>query len=159
MTIMRSILAGGAGIAALATAVPAAAQYYPYQYNNYAYGNAYGNAYGYGYGMNTQAAASQCSAAVQNRLYSQNGSVASIIGSLFGVSSGATSGRVLSITSVDPRRSTVRVRGLATSGRYAYNPYGYGYYGALGAGYTPDLEFRCDVDYRGYVRDLDINRR
>ena len=54
MTIMRSILAGGAGIAALATAVPAAAQYYPYQYNNYAYGNAYGNAYGYndynGYG-------------------------------------------------------------------------------------------------------------
>ena len=78
MTIMRSILAGGAGIAALATAVPAAAQYYPYQYNNYAYGNAYGNAYGYGYGMNTQAAASQCSAAVQNRLYSQNGSVASI---------------------------------------------------------------------------------
>jgi len=155
MTIMRSILAGGAGIAALATAVPAAAQYYPYQYNNYAYGNAYG----YGYGMNTQAAASQCSAAVQNRLYSQNGSVASIIGSLFGVSSGATSGRVLSITSVDPRRSTVRVRGLATSGRYAYNPYGYGYYGALGAGYTPDLEFRCDVDYRGYVRDVDIRRR
>ena len=75
MTIMRSILAGGAGIAALATAAPAAAQYYPYGYN---YG--YGNAYGYGYGMNTQTAASQCSAAVQNRLYSRNGSVASIIG-------------------------------------------------------------------------------
>ena len=155
MTIMRSILAGGAGIAALATAAPAAAQYYPYQYNNYAYGNAYG----YGYGMNTQNAASQCSAAVQNRLYSRNGSVASIIGSLFGVSSGATSGRVLSITRVDPNRSSIRVRGLATSGRYAYNPYGYGYYGALGAGYAADLEFRCDVDYRGYVRDVDIRRR
>lgn len=155
MTIMRSILAGGAGIAALATAVPAAAQYYPYQYNNYAYGNAYG----YGYGMSPQTAASQCSAAVQNRLYARNGTVADIIGSLFGVSSGATSGRVLSITRVDPRRSTIRVRGLATSGRYAYNPYGYGYYGALGAGYTPDLEFRCDVDYRGYIRDVDIRRR
>jgi hypothetical protein len=38
------------------------------------------------------------------------------------------------------------VRGLASSGRYGgYN--------------TADLSFKCDVDYRGYVRDLDINRR
>ena len=66
---------------------------------------------------------------------------------------------MLSITRVDPNRSSIRVRGLATSGRYAYNPYGYGYYGALGAGYAADLEFRCDVDYRGYVRDVDIRRR
>jgi hypothetical protein len=58
----------------------------------------------------------------------------------------------------------MRIRGLATSGRYAYNnygPYGYGAYGALGYGYdaSADLSWRCDVDNRGYVRDVDINRR
>jgi hypothetical protein len=58
----------------------------------------------------------------------------------------------------------MRVRGLATSGRYAYNSYGsygYGAYGALGYRYNAaaDLSWRCDVDYRGYVRNVDINRR
>jgi hypothetical protein len=42
----------------------------------------------------------------------------------------------------------IRVRGLASSGRYG----GYGYNAA-------DLSFRCDVDYNGYVRNVDINRR
>jgi hypothetical protein len=56
------------------------------------------------------------------------------------------------------------VRGLASSGRYAYNgygPYGVGAYGALGYGYAnaADLSFKCDVDFRGYVRDVDIYRR
>jgi len=34
-------------------------------------------------------------------------------------------------------------------------------YGSLGYGYNQaaDLSFKCDVDYRGYVRDVDINRR
>jgi hypothetical protein len=151
MNTLTKLLAGGAGLAALATAVPASAQYYPY-----AYGNTYGS-YGYGYGgMSTQAAASQCTAAVQNRLYSRTG-LSGIIGSLFGMS--GTSARVLGVTSIDPNRYSVRVKGIATSGRYAYNPYGSGYYGALGAGYTPDLGFRCDVDYRGYVRNVDIYRR
>ena len=66
---------------------------------------------------------------------------------------------MLSITRVNPNRNMVRVRGLATSGRVAYNPYGVGAYGMLGSNYAPDLSFRCDVDYRGYVRDVDINRR
>jgi hypothetical protein len=51
------------------------------------------------------------------------------------------------------------VRGIATSGRVAYNRYGVGAYGMLGSNYAPDLSFKCDVDYRGYVRDVDINRR
>jgi hypothetical protein len=148
------MLAGAAGAAALATAVPAMAQY-PYGYSPYGY-----NTYGYNsyspYGMNTQAAASQCTAAVQNRLYTRTG-LSSIITSLFGLS--GTSARVLSVTRVTPNRSYVRVRGLATSGRYSYNPYGAGYYGATAAGYVPDLSFKCDVDYRGYVRDIDITRR
>ena len=58
----------------------------------------------------------------------------------------------------------MRIRGVASSGRYAYNnygPYGAGAYGALGYGYNnaADLSWRCDVDYRGYVRNVDINRR
>ncbi|MGN6155554.1 MAG: hypothetical protein ACTHN4_07450 [Sphingomicrobium sp.] len=106
--------------------------------------------------MNTQTAVNQCTAAVQNRLYTRQG-LSGIVSSLFGLS--GTSGRVLSVTSVDPNRSTIRVRGTATSGRYMSNPYGYGYYGSVAAGYVPDLQYRCDVDYRGYVRDVDIRRR
>ena len=138
-------MVGGAGFAALVAATPATAQYY-------------GQGYGYGYNNTAQIAAQQCSAAVQNRL-SYRGRT-SIIGSLFGVNTN-TSGRVLSVTQVTPRRNNVRVRGLATSGRLAYSPYGSGYYGMLGSNYAyrPDLSFNCTVDYRGYVRDVDINRR
>jgi len=144
MSMMRKFLVGGAGLAAMATAAPSVAQYYPYGYNS----NPYGNAYGYrSYGMNTNAAAQQCTAAVQSRLYSRNG-LGGILGSLVG--SYGSAGRVVSITRVDPNRGYVRVRGLATSGRYAY---GYGGYNSA------DLSFKCDVDYRGYVRDVDINRR
>jgi hypothetical protein len=151
MKILTKLLAGGAGLAALATAAPATAQYYsPYGYN---YNNAYRN---YRPAVNTQTAVNQCTAAVQSRLYSRRG-LSSIVTSLFGLS--GTSPRVLTVTKVDPNRTTIRVRGTATSGRYNYNPYGYGYYGAVAAGYVPDLQYRCDVDYRGYVRDVDIRRR
>jgi len=142
--MMSKILVGGAGLAALAAAAPSAAQY-RYGYAQ-PYGYGYGQQYGYGYRTNTNVAAQQCTAAVQSRLYTRNG-LGGILGSLVG--SYGSSGRVLSITRVDPNRSYVRVRGLASSGRTAYG-YGYGY---------PDLSFRCDVDYRGYVRDVDINRR
>ena len=145
MRMIKSLLIGGAGLAALATAAPSTAQYYGYQSNPYGYG--YGNRYGYG--VNTSAAASQCTAAVQNRLYSRNG-LGGILGSLVG--SYGSSGRVLGITRVTPNRGGVRVRGIASSGRYG-DGYAYGY------GNTADLSFRCDVDYRGYVRDVDINRR
>ena len=162
MRMLTKLLTGAAGAAALATAVPAMAQY-PYGYNPYGYSNGY-NSYGYNsyspygaYAVNTQTATQQCTAAVQNRLYTRTG-LSSIITSLFGLS--GTSARVLSVTRVTPTRSgSVRVRGLATSGRYSYNPYGAGYYGATAAGYVPDLSFKCDVDYRGYVRDVDITRR
>ena len=144
MTPMIKLLASGAGFAALASAAPAAAQYYP----NYGYGyNSYNT---------TQAAASRCTAAVQARL--NNRGSTGILGALFGLNTGFN-GRVLNVSQVTPRRNTVRVTGYATSGRYAYNRYGYGAYGTLGANYTPDLRYRCDVDYRGYVRDVDIMRR
>ena len=157
MTFMTKLLAGAAGLAAFAATTPANAQYYGYR--GYSYGAPYGNAYGYG--MNTNAAAQQCSAAVQQRLYNRT-SISGILGAVLGAN---TTGQVLSITQVSPRNNgMIRVRGLASSGRYAYNgygPYGVGAYGALGYGSAnqADLSFRCDVDFRGYVRNVDINRR
>ena len=151
MKMLTKILAGGAGLAALATAAPAAAQYYA---------QPYAQPYGYGYNNNlTNMAAQRCAAAVQSRLHTRTSS-GGLLGAILGVTT-ATSGRVLNVTQVTPRRNSVTVRGLATSGRYAgYNsPYGYGAYGATGYAYQPDLSFRCTVDYRGYIRDVDINRR
>jgi hypothetical protein len=154
MKLMHKFLIGGAGLAALATAAPSAAQYYssPYygsQYGYRTYSNPYGysqygSQYGYSpYAMNTSAATSQCTAAVQQRLYSRNG-LAGILGSLVGAY--GTTGRVIGVTRVTPNQSGVRVRGVASSGRYG------GYNAA-------DLSFKCDIDYRGFVRDVDITRR
>jgi hypothetical protein len=160
---MKTILAGGAGLAALAAAAPAAAQYVyanPYGYSQYGYASPYGYSNGYGYAnpyaaQSTAMATQQCSAAVQSRLANRN-TIGGILGAVLGAN---TTGRVVSVTQVTPRQQTVRVRGLASSGRYAgYGAYGVGAYGALGYG-QPDLSFKCDVDYRGYVRDVDITRR
>ena len=166
MTFTTKLLAGAAGMAAIAASAPAAAQYYGYP--GYSGGAPYGNAYGYNgyngysaYGMNTNVAAQQCSAAVQNRLYNRS-SIGGILGAVLGVN---TTGRVVSITQVQPRNNgMVRVRGLASSGRYAsngYGPYGVGAYGALGYGYNnaADLSFRCDIAANGAVYNVDINRR
>jgi hypothetical protein len=154
MFTMKRLVGLGAGIAAIAAAAPAGAQYYGHsRYNGYN---------SYGYGMNTNAAASQCTAAVQSRLYNRT-SLGGILGSLVGVPTAR--GQVLSITQVAPRNNgMIRVRGLASSGRYAsngYGPYGVGAYGALGYGYNSaaDLSFRCDVGYNGAVYDVHINRR
>jgi hypothetical protein len=176
MRMMTKMLAGAAGLAAIAASAPAAAQYYPYGYGSsypgysgYGYSgypSGYGSYNGYSaygaYGANSNVAASQCTAAVQNRLYNRT-SLGAILGSVVGLPTNM-SGRVLSITSSTPTRSGTRIRGLASSGRSAYNgygAYGVGAYGSLGYGYNAaaDLSFRCDVDYRGYVRDVDINRR
>ena len=165
MTTMKKILGLGVGLAAISAAAPATAQYYGY--NPYAYSNPYGyNNYGYNnyaYGMNTSVEANQCSAAVQSRLSSRT-SLGDILGSLVGIPTNSY-GRVVSVTQVTPRSNgTVRVRGLASSGRYAYNgygPYGVGAYGALGYGYAnqADLSFRCDVYPNGAVYNVRVNRR
>ena len=156
--MFNKFLIAGAGLAALAAAAPSAAQYGYYPPYGGNYGAPYGNAYGYGYGNNQQFAVNRCTAAVQARLNNRT-NVAGILGSLVGVRS---SGRVVAVTDVRPRSSRVRVRGVASSGRMAYNPYGYGYYGAVAGQYAQpaaDLNFRCDVDYNGRIRDIDIDRR
>jgi len=161
MRMFTKLLTAGAAIAA---AAPATAQYYGYG-QPYGYARTYGYAqpYGYtqGYAVNTNVAAQQCSAAVQNRLYNRS-SIGGILGAVLGAN---TQGRVLSVTQATPRSNgTVRVRGLASSGRYAmngYGPYGVGAYGAAGYGYAnqADLSFRCDVGMNGAVYNVSINRR
>ncbi|HKP33614.1 MAG TPA: hypothetical protein VJT70_02385 [Sphingomicrobium sp.] len=160
MRMMTKILTGAAGVAAIAAAAPAAAQYYAYPgYSQYAQPYGYAQQYGY---MNTNVATQQCTAAVQSRLYNRT-SIGGILGVLLGANT--PSGRVLSITQVSPRSNgLIRVRGLASSGRYAYNgygPYGVGAYGALGYNYAnaADLSFRCDVAPNGAVYRVNINRR
>jgi hypothetical protein len=160
MSMMKKILGLGAGVAAIAAAAPAPAQYYAYPSGNYSYSQ-YGNA-PYAYGVDTNVAASQCTAAVQSRLYNRT-SIGGILGAVLGTN---TTGRVLSVTQVSPRSDgMIRVRGLASSGRYAYNndygPYGVGAYGAMGYGYAnaADLSFRCDVAPNGAVYGVSINRR
>jgi hypothetical protein len=178
MRIFTKLLAATAAIAA---ATPAAAQYYGNRYSGYSqpyaqsygysqpyartYSQPYGYAQSYGYAQpyaaNTGVAAQQCSAAVQNRLYNRS-SIGGILGAVLGTN---TSGRVVSVTQVSPRSNgTVRVRGLASSGRYAsngYGAYGVGAYGAAGYGYASqaDLSFRCDVGMNGAVYNVSINRR
>ena len=150
MRIFTKLLTAGA---ALAAAAPATAQYYGYS-QPYGYARTYG--YAQPYAVNTNFAAQQCSAAVQNRLNTRVG-LTGILGAVLGAQT--TGGRVLQVTQVNPNRSSVRVRGLATSGANGYGRYGYGAYGAVGYASQPDLSFKCDVDYRGRIRDIDINRR
>jgi hypothetical protein len=168
MRTFVKLLATGAGIAALAAAAPASGQYNPYSYAQpYGYSQpyAYGSQYGYAAPayMSTSVATQQCTAAVQSRLYNRSG-ISGILGAVLGVNT-ASNARVVAVTQISPRSyGMVRVRGLASSGRYAYNnysPYGMGAYGALGynSAAQADLSFKCDVDYRGYVHHVDINRR
>jgi len=73
--------------------------------------------------------------------------------------------RVTAITDVQRRSSGLRVKGLIDSGR-RYGGQGYGGQGYGGQGYSQgyggqgygDLSFRCDVDYRGYVTGVRIDR-
>ena len=181
MKAVKYFVLGAAGIAALGAAAPAAAQYgygYPYGYGN-STGNVIGQVlntllnpygqFGYNRGVNPQIAVNQCASAVNQRLarygsgygYGGYGGYQSYGYGSYGNAYGG--GQVVAITRVDQRSATtLRVRGLATSGMGYGNPYGgyggYGGYGAYGA-QSADLSFRCDVDYRGYIRDIDIDRR
>ena len=167
MSIMTKMLASGLGLAAIAAAAPAAAQYgYPqYGYPAYgqpSYGAPYGNAYGYySNAAAEQMAAQRCAAEVETRLR-RGTNVGGLLASILGVRT-AQAGRVLTIRDVKSTNVSMRVRGIADSGRMAHNygPYGYGAYGAVGYNYAAagDLSFKCNVDYQGRIRDVDIVRR
>lgn len=172
MMAVTKIVAGGVAAAALMSAAPAAAQYYPPYGGG---GNVVGQVLnqvlggGYGYGVNPQMAVNQCVNAVQVRLarsYGQGGYGQGGYGQggygynpydPYGYNNGYgySQARVLGISRVEPRSNGgLTVRGVATSGlTAAYNPYG-GY----GGQQPVDLTFRCRVDYRGFISDVDINR-
>ena len=188
MKAVMKILAGGVGLAALASAAPAAAQYYP----GYGQPNVIGQVInqvlsgGYGgYGINPQAAVQRCAAAVEQRInqryrsaYNPYGGYGGYGGYNNGYAQGGA--RVLGVTSVERRSNNgLRVRGVATANGFAtgYSPYGgygqggygqggyvgYGGYGQGGyGGYAPqqtaELSFKCNVDYRGYITDVDLDR-
>jgi len=156
MKAVTVFLAGGAAIAALASAAPASAQYYPgyggypgygypgYGYPGYGSGGVIGSivnsvtggygSYGYNVPGGSRIAASQCTAAVQQRLGGYGG---------YGYAYGG-GGRVLGITSIEIRGDGgYRVRGTATQGGYAYGG------GAIG--------FTCRTDPRGFVVNVAFN--
>ena len=128
MTMMK-IFAGGAGIAAIAGAAAVAAPYNPAS----------------PVGAQAQLAAQQCSAAVEAELKTRD----------YGAVSAPGTAGVLTVTRADAEKRFVRVRGTATSGVPTI-----GAVGALGAAHAPtaDLTFKCRIDYRGRVLELDINR-
>ena len=164
MKAITKFLAGGVAIAALASAAPAAAQYYPGYGSPYGYGSGnvvgqvinqvlgggYGG-YGYNGAGNSQAAVSQCVGAVQARLNGGYGNYGYNNG--YGYNGSAYGGgRVLGISRVEPRSNGgLTVRGVANSGRYAG---AYGYNGQQ----QVDLTFKCKTDYRGFVTDVDVDR-
>ena len=158
MKAVKMILAGGVAAAALvASAAPAAAQYYPgYGYpqggnvvgqilNQVLGGGGYQN-----YGMNSQQAVQRCAAAVTQRINASTRGYSPYGG--YGYNQYGAGGQVVGITSVERRSNNgLRVRGVATSGVNA----GYGY---NGYGQQPNLTFKCNIDYRGYISDIDLNR-
>ena len=168
MKAVTKILAGGVGLAALASAAPAAAQYYPgygYGGGGDVVGQVLGNILGgnrYGYGQNDRYLVDRCAAAVQQRIdrqYGYNGGY-----SPYGYNNYAYgNARVLGISRVERRSSGLRVRGVATANAnagYGYNPYGGGYGGGYG-GYaqpTGELTFKCNIDFRGRITDIDLDR-
>jgi len=129
MTMVK-IFAGGVGLAALAGTASAIAPYNP---DNPV-------------GAQAQLAAQQCSAAVEAQLKTRD----------YGALSAPGTARVLTVTRADAEKRFVRVRGTATSGV----PTGVSEAGTLAAAQTPtaDLTYKCRIDYRGRVLELDIDR-
>jgi hypothetical protein len=128
MTTKVMILAAGAGLAAIAGG--ATAQVNPAKPA----------------GTQAQLAAQQCTAAVEAKLK----------GGDWGAISVPDTARVLTVTRADATKRFVRVRGTATSGVPAVA----GTVGAVAAAESPpaDLTFKCRIDYRGRILEIDVDR-
>ncbi len=184
MKALTKILAGGIGLAALASAAPAAAQYYPQPYPNYGYGQyGYGNQqnpvgqiigqilgygrypygnYGYNQYSNQAGAVDQCARAVDARLNGYQGYYG--YGNVpyqgqYGYNNRYAGARVQGITRIDRKSYGLKVRGVASSGYQGYDGYGRRGYGNYGYNAGADLSWSCEVRYDGRIRDIDINRR
>jgi hypothetical protein len=187
MKAVSKLMFSGAAIAALVTAAPAAAQYYPspsYGYGNQGYGgNVVGTILnqilggGRGYQQNDRYAIDMCIRATEARLngysgaynyggYGQYGGYGNQ-----GYNQGYNGARVTRVTNVERRSNGLKIYGLATAGvdsRYGAYDQGYGNqgygnpgyaYGYGNTGYRNNLRFNCKVNFRGQVTDIDIDRR
>lgn len=179
---MTNLARSLAAVAALAAA-PATAQYYPQPYPPQAYPPGYYPQQQYGYGNNAidqiinrllgnrynltdRQAISRCASAAMVRAqnqyrgygYQQGYGYPQGYGYQQGIAAPAL--QVTAITSVERRSTGLRVRGLLDTGMYGGQRYiGNRPYGYQNQGYAAgDLTFRCDVDYRGYVSNIRINR-
>ena len=130
MTTMTKIFIGGAGIAALAGATSATAQF-PIPNRG-------------------QSAVNQCTAAVQNRLD---------LRAAYGDRTGGRVISVTRVN-YRGSRIQVRGLASSRAYAYGPYGVGlYGILGATQANQVADLTFRCSVDHFGRIRDIDINRR
>ena len=178
MRTLTKLLTGAAGVTAIVgAATPASAQVYGYPYGyNYGYPQSYGyqqsygypyNGYGtgnivgqiinsvvgnnaYAYSADTQAQLDRCAAVVEQRLNANY----SPYGYGYGYQTGYAAGRVVGIHSIERISNGLRIKGVASDGRTA--AYGYSPYNNYNAA-APNLRFKCDIDYRGYVMDVDLN--
>lgn len=178
------MLTGVAGLTALVgLAAPAAAQGYPYGYNQgYGYSNnggvlgaivnqvlgygryPYGN-YGYGlggYGRSQSVAVARCARAAEARLNGYGG-YNSGYGGYYNGYGGYNNG--YGYNGYGYNGYGARVVGISRVDRksYGYRVYGvatdrygqgYGYRGGYG---SPTIRFNCKVEYNGRIRDVNIN--
>lgn len=186
MKAVTKILAGGAALAALVSAAPAAAQYgYGQPYGGYGYGGG-GNVIGTilnqilggrNYATNERYAVEQCVRAVEYRIntrgldnergrYTQYGYG---YGYNNGYANGYQGARVVAVQQVERRSNGgLRIYGTASTGMGGYpQQYGYGGYNnnRYGGGYgyngyaqAGDAQFKCNVDRSGRITDIDASR-
>lgn len=188
MKAFTKILVGGAGLAALTAAAPAAAQYYP-QNPGYPGGGYPGGGYGQGgvlgsildsilggrsYASNDRNAVEQCVRAVEFRINTRgldneggryrNYAYGYGYDNRYG--GGYMGARVTSVTQVQRRSNGgLKVFGYATTGQqgnYGYGNQGYGYdrqgYGQYGYNQASDAQFDCTIDRYGRITDIDAKR-
>ena len=188
MKAVSKIMFSGAAIAALVTAAPAAAQYYPnsgygqgYNNNNNVVGNILNSILGgQNYQQNDRYAIDMCVRATEARLNGYSGGYGfNGYGNYGGYGNngynqGYNGSRVTRILNVERRSNGLKIYGLASAGynsRYGgggyggygnnngYGNQGYGNQGYGNQGYGAQLRFNCKVNFRGQVTDVDIDRR
>ena len=188
MKAVSKILLGGAAVAAMTAAAPAAAQYgypgYGGAYPGYGYGNQGGGVIGSilnqilggrSYGQNERYAVEQCVRAVEYRINTRGldneGGRYRQYGYGYGYNNGYANNyqgaRVVSVNQVSRRSDGgLKVYGYASTGmptrggNYGYNGYGYDNYGYGQYGYQQqaDARFNCSIDRYGRIRDIDAER-
>jgi hypothetical protein len=189
MKTVTKFLLAGAGIASMAAAAPASAQYYPPAGG---YGGGYGGQYGYGnqggvigsilnqilggrsYGTNERQAVEQCVRAVEYRINTRGldneGGRYRQYGYGYGYNNGYNNNyagaRVVSVNQVSRRSNGgLRVDGYATTGNpiqqrgYGNNGYGYDNYGYGQYGYQAQADARFNCTIDRYGRITDIDAK